>query len=124
MIEIVDFDSAVILQVLLYIYTGTLDDTADSEDMAAEILKAANKYELDALKALCEKKLVDVLEEENCVRIYILSDFHQAFVLKNEAQAMINSNWVVFKSEDWEMRVRDHPGLAVEITRALVKADK
>ena len=122
MIEIVDFDCAVIFQVLQYIYTGTLDNTANSEDMASEILKAANKYELEALKALCEKKLVDVLKDENCLRIYILSDFHQAFVLKKEALEIINSNWeAVFKSEDWEMCVRDHPGLAVEINRALVK---
>ena len=69
------------------------------------------------MKALCEKKLVDVMEEENCVRIYILSDFHQAFDLKKEALAMINGNWeTVFRTDDWEMCVRDHPGLAVEIT--------
>ena len=121
MIEIKDFDSAVISHMLQYIYTGKLDDTVVDEEMVSDILKAANKYELDALKALCEDKLSDVLEKQNCLRIFILSDFHQASVLKKEALEVITSNREdVFQTEEWERCVREHPDLAIQITKAPV----
>ena len=122
-IEIVDFDAEVIFQMLQFIYTGKFDDPfngndAEDMDMETELLRAADKYELDSMKALCEEKLANFLYEENCLRVFILADSYQAFELKKDAfEVIIRNRKVVFKSEDWEKCVKNHPDLAVEITR-------
>ena len=122
-IEIVDFDAEVIFQMLQFIYTGKLDDPfydAEDIDMATELLRAADKYELDSMKALCEKKLASFLYVENCLRVLILADSYQAFELKKDAlEVIIRNRKVVFKSEDWEKCVKNHPKLAVEITNMI-----
>ena len=95
-IEIVDFDAEVIFQMLQFIYTGKLDDPfkgndAEDMDMETELLRAADKYELDSMKALWKEKLASFekfapfLCEENCLMAFILADSYQAFELKKDA---------------------------------------
>ena len=119
-IEIVDFDAEVIFQMLQFIYTGKLDDPfngndAEDMDMETELLRAADKYELDSMKALCEEKLANFLSFEG-----LHADSYQAFELKKDAlEVIIRNRKVVFKSEDWEKCVKNHPKLAVEITNMI-----
>ena len=72
------------------------------------------------MKALCEEKLTNFLDEENCLRVFILADSYQAFELKKDAlEVIIRNRKVVIKSEDWEKCVKNHPKLAVEITNMI-----
>ncbi len=49
---------------------------------AVEVLVAANKYDLQRLKRLCEQHLVNSIEIENVIQLLYLSDIHQALELR------------------------------------------
>ena len=124
MVVIEDFDSEVIFQVLQCIYSGSIDFEAfdDQVYMVMEILKAADKYELETLKSVCEKKLSSLLDEKNCLKLYILADFHLTPKLEKEALDVVADNLeAVFESEDWEDCIKNHPNLALKISRVAVK---
>ena len=56
-LKIADFDSEVVGQMLKYLYTGELTEELATEDFV-ELLKIAEKYQLELLKSDCEGKLI------------------------------------------------------------------
>ena len=56
-LKITDFDSDIVGQMLKYLYTGELHEELSIENLA-ELLKIAEKYQLEMLKSDCEEKLV------------------------------------------------------------------
>ena len=56
-LKITDFNSNVVSQMLEYLYSGELPDELNSEDLA-ELLKIAEKYQLESLKSTSEEELI------------------------------------------------------------------
>ncbi|NP_001153348.1 roadkill-like [Nasonia vitripennis] len=61
-IEITDIRYEVFLKMMHYIYTGKMNGI---ENIASELLTAADKYCLDGLKLMCEKSLCHDVKTEN-----------------------------------------------------------
>ena len=59
---------------LLYIYTG---NTPNLNKLAGDLLGAAEQYQLEMLKNICEEKLCSSLEISNSVNHLILGDLYQ-----------------------------------------------
>ncbi|KAL7743107.1 hypothetical protein ACLKA6_015029 [Drosophila palustris] len=57
-----DFNSNVVAELIRFIYTG---EAPNLQEMTADLLAAADKYELDRLKAMCVKSMSDNLSIEN-----------------------------------------------------------
>ena len=55
--EITDFDADTVDQMLEYLYTGEFSEELDIDNLA-EILKIAEKYQLELLKSISEEKLI------------------------------------------------------------------
>ena len=72
--SIKDIPSEVVAEMLLYIYTG---NTPNLNDLAGDLLGAAEQYQLEMLKNLCEEKLCSNLEISNSVNHLILGDLYQ-----------------------------------------------
>lgn len=85
-VKITDLSHEIMEEMLLYIYT---EEIPKIDELAFELLPAADKYQLEDLKDRCEKKLINVLLEENVIQMLILSDMHNAKKLKKEALAYI-----------------------------------
>ena len=60
---------------ILYIYTG---NTPNLNKLAGDLLGAAEQYQLEMLKNICEEKLCNSLEISNSVNHLILGDLYQA----------------------------------------------
>ena len=69
-----DIPSDVVAEMLLYIYTG---NTPNLNKLAGDLLGAAEQYQLEMLKNICEEKLCSSLEIDNSVNHLILGDLYR-----------------------------------------------
>ena len=148
-VEIKDFGIEVVEAMLFFMYTATVSATASAtarlyskrtgyfttatgvvysyeknhRDHFSELLKAADQYQLDLLKAACEDALCCGLEVENCLISLILGDMYQAEKLKKNSMKFFieNMNKVIQCSDDWKKCVKSHPDLTVEITEEIAR---
>merc|ERR1719219_1839027 len=88
-VDIRDLHSEVVNDMLLYIYTGNTPNLGRS---AGELLAAADKYQLEQLKTICEEKLCNSLEIGNSVHHLVLGDMYQALNLKRMALGFVVRN--------------------------------
>ena len=70
--EIEDSIPAAVKTMLTYIYTGQVTD--DIGGIVEHVLDLANKYDLQGLKDICEKILLDDLIVKNIINTFILVD--------------------------------------------------
>ena len=95
-VEIKDFCPEVVEDMLLFLYTG-YDDTAiealhRTRDHNEELLKAADQYQIDLLKATCEKVLGLGMNIKNCLTSLIIGDMYQAKYFKRSSMKMFVEN--------------------------------
>ena len=116
-VKICDFDADIIEEMLRFIYTGK---TFNFDKMAEGLLRAADKYDLNRLKTLCEEELGTNLSIENASRLLIVADLCNANQLKNQAIDFINQNSAVVKeTAGFKTMFKSHPYLIAEAFRAL-----
>uniref|UniRef100_A0A1I8I867 Speckle-type POZ protein n=3 Tax=Macrostomum lignano TaxID=282301 RepID=A0A1I8I867_9PLAT len=112
-----DVDEDTMREVLRYVYSGRaprLDQMADS------LLPAADKYQLDRLKVMCEESLAAALTVENVCDCLVLADLHCAAQLRQRASQFILANASrVAESPGWDQMVRRQPHLVAEAFKAL-----
>jgi hypothetical protein len=71
-----DIDSTTLKAVLKFIYTGEYE-IADTK-MAKDLLYAADRFGLTALKSICVNKLIGEVKAENALEILTVSDLFNA----------------------------------------------
>lgn len=87
-VEITDMDPEVLKEMLNFIYSGRANNL---EKMADDLLAAADKYDLERLKVMCEEALCSNLSVESAADVLILADMHSAQQLKAHAIDFINT---------------------------------
>ena len=111
---------ATMTELLYYIYTGLVKETI-SIDSVLDLLVAADKYMLDALKNICQDKLCSVLDAENAIEFLILGEMYGVPKLKDAALMEVVHNMPeIADTEDYQ-RLKDIPSLALEIPKAMFK---
>lgn len=116
-VEIVDMDESVLSEMLKFIYTGR---SPSLEKMADDLLAAADKYNLERLKMMCEESLCNNLSNETAADILILADMHSANQLKIHAIEFINSHATdVMETPGWKQMITRQPHLVAEAFKAL-----
>ena len=80
-VRIQDFDAAVVMEVLRFLYT----DQCDVALHADHLLAMACKYQVPGLQTLCENQLCTTLSTETVGNILYLSDLYDATQLQNRA---------------------------------------
>ena len=115
--EITDVTPAALKALLRFIYTGQ----CEVGNLAEELLSAADKYDIRELKQICAKELGKKLTVDNAVDLLILSDLHQANVLKDGVMRFINENAAaVKKTPSWSNFHKSHPNLLRELFNKLL----
>ena len=97
--EIKDMDPEVLAEVLRFLYTG---QALNLENMAPDLLAAADMFLLDRLKELCEDRLKMMCEEvmynnltvDNVWEAIILADRHSAHQLKARSSEFMFSHFL------------------------------
>ncbi|XP_053596475.1 speckle-type POZ protein B isoform X2 [Microplitis demolitor] len=108
-VTIPDVGPETLEKMLEFIYT---DRVTDLEQIALHLLEAADKYQLQKLKELCEKSLCQSISVDNAIKylevadLQSTEDFYQ-YVLRFVA---INASKIV-KTEDYKALERDDPAL-------------
>ena len=121
-VTIKDFNPDVVKEMLHFIYTGATNENVLKEK-AGELLAAAEKYQLNCLKEVCEDYLCSVLEVTNSISSLVLGDMHQAFKLRRIALRMVASNLTtIVPTEEYQDLVENHQAIVAEIPAAMVEA--
>lgn len=109
-VEVEDIDAETMLEVLRYIYTGQIEKL---DRLTQKILYAAEKYDLQNLKAVCISVLVDQLSEENVLETLVLADRYNDENLFIKCMDLINFNFEDIKiSTEW---IKTNPELILKI---------
>ena len=119
-VNITDVKKEVFSEMLRFIYTGKVSSNDSLRELARDLLVAANKYQLDLLKRLCEDELGSTIEESNCLELFVFGDIHQATTLKMAALESVLMNLASLSDTDVYKEFNKKYGeLAFEVTRAM-----
>ena len=134
-VEVTDVDPDVLEEMLRFIYTGKsmleprLQQVREQKDqkeqekeqhLAIELLQAANKYQLDRLKMICEEALYKTLSVDSVAEILALADLYNASQLKHQAIEFIGTHATeVTETDGWNRMIRENSHLVGEVFKAL-----
>ncbi|XP_074096146.1 speckle-type POZ protein B-like [Cotesia typhae] len=119
-ITIPDLDPEVCEKMLEYIYT---ENVTGLDEIVEFLYEEADKYQLPALKELCEESFCRRVEIENAIKYLVLLDRHHAdekffdYVLKFIA---LNSK-IIVTTADYKQLEKINPGLLLTITTMICK---
>lgn len=88
-VKIQDIRPEVFHELILFIYTGKVNNL---EEMAPELLVAADKYSFEDLKMLCEEFMCHHITEDNALEYASVANIHSYEKLKPEVDKFIASN--------------------------------
>uniref|UniRef100_A0A7E4UP64 BTB domain-containing protein n=1 Tax=Panagrellus redivivus TaxID=6233 RepID=A0A7E4UP64_PANRE len=109
-INIVDSTKEAVEMMLHFLYSSNLPDNF-SELIAPDVIQLADKYDMEPLKILVQKKLCDILNPNNVCRIFCVAYLHNAEKLidacvpvffMNSRNIMRSEEWATFRSENVE----------------------
>ncbi|RWS03796.1 hypothetical protein B4U79_16249 [Dinothrombium tinctorium] len=121
-IKIGEFNSIVIKELINFMYKDVVDDLPN---VAEQLLLAADKYNLVALKKLCAQYLFSRIDIENCGSLLVLSDMSNCWELKEKVLYFIKLNADKICSNDhFEKAVDKRPSLYKETCFAISTTKK
>jgi len=116
-VEIKDLEQDVFQELLKFIYTGKVEKL---QNMADDLLAAADRYQLDRLKTMCEEHLSLNLNIDNAASVLMLADLHSAVQLKQLAIQFCNANTnEVTETDAWKQMEQSAPRLVCEAYKVL-----
>jgi len=116
-IEIKDMKLGVFEDLLKYIYCGEAPNIDDHVD---ELFAAADLYQLQHLKELCEVKLCAGIEITKCINLLVLGELHHAFTLKASALKFVSKNLQLINSSEWKKSLVAYPTLFAEVVEMMI----
>ncbi|XP_049796999.1 poly [ADP-ribose] polymerase tankyrase-1-like [Schistocerca nitens] len=116
-VRMADVGGPVLRQLLSYMYTL---EAPQQTDTARELLTAADKYGLSALKAACEQQVAAQLEVETAAAAAVLAVRHSCPSLTAAAVHFIRAHeYKVMATQGWADAVRSCPEHLIEVSRLL-----
>jgi len=112
-VNIDNIDPKVLEDMLHFIYTGKIPN---NDELAKDLLVAANYYQLEKLKTTCEENLCMGLERNNCIEFLVFADTYAATKLRKRSLEMAAKNLsVLLKTHEWKEDLLNNPLLKDEI---------
>lgn len=109
-----DVEPRIFKHLLHFMYYGKFE-SVDRDDWL-KIMMAANKYLVENLVAICEERLMDILDVDNVVGIFHAADRVRAGRLKDSSMDFIvEHKHEVAGREDFKRLVRSEPDLFIEL---------
>ncbi|XP_014238037.1 speckle-type POZ protein B-like [Trichogramma pretiosum] len=84
LVDMIDVSHPAAVEMLRYIYTGSVVETQEFS-LTAEVLAAADKYQLEGLKNVCEKMFISTLSTENAIEALTIAKKYNINKLKIKA---------------------------------------
>ncbi|KAK4784171.1 hypothetical protein SAY86_018539 [Trapa natans] len=133
-IVVEDIEPSIFKAMLLFIYTDALPDVSDIMDcpslctstiMIQHLLAAADRYNLDRLKLLCESKLSEEINPDTVATTLALAEQHQCLQLKAVCLQFVatpENLGVVMQSEGFRHLEESCPLLLSELLKTFASA--
>lgn len=121
-VVIKDLDADIVHSMLRYMYSGTAPNLNGQE---ARLLVAAQKYDLNELKQLCEARLSEKITISNALDLVLLADLHNASTLREQALAFIVTNGEeIVRKPGWRKVLKAHPDVVADLFEASHKRQR
>ncbi|XP_033217500.1 TD and POZ domain-containing protein 1-like [Belonocnema kinseyi] len=113
-LEIQDVDPIVFYEMLRFIYTGSVENL---DDIAYELLLAADKYHIENLKSVCEHALMKKVNSENVISMLKVADNRKGDKLKNRCILTLIKKLISGSIETsvFHTLATSHPHLVLEV---------
>merc|ERR1719154_526265 len=119
-VNINDCKAGVVEEMLNFIYTGNISSPDAISEIMAELFEAADKYQLDLLKDVCEESLYSNLKVTNCLEYLVLGDMHDTPKLKKLAlRLVVEKADSIIETDVFKDLLKQKPELAFEVMKAL-----
>jgi len=92
-LDLSDANPEVTRTMLRWIYTDELEFRED-DVFLTELMKLANRFQLQLLRERCEKSVMSLVNVRNCIRFYQTAEELSASTLMNYCAEIIASHWV------------------------------
>jgi speckle-type POZ protein len=121
-VNIEDIDSRVFRKLLQFLYTGSSGSSSkDPCDELQALFLAADKYQVDALKEICEEYLIRQLELENVLCHLEWAQLYGAEKLKEAAVThIVHNRKEVWQLKEWEDFNKKCPDLFFLVCKRMV----
>jgi len=111
-VEIKNMNPEVLENLLQYIYTC---EASNIDKLTKELIAAADQYQIEKLKELCEVKLCHNMTVENCIELLGLGDIYQAPTLKARALWFVSQNMEKINISECRKNLISNPTLLFEV---------
>ena len=92
-VTIKEMEPEVLAQMIYFMYAGDIvDEQYFTREMAKYLYEAANRYQVNILKAKCEEKICLDLKADNAIDTLMFADMYQSSRVKEAAMKMIVHN--------------------------------
>ncbi|GIY64655.1 TD and POZ domain-containing protein 3 [Caerostris extrusa] len=113
-VDITDLSSETLRQMLLFMYTDTLEDLTWAS--TKDLYSAADKYDIISLRQRCTQLLQKQLSTSNACEALVFADLHQNSELKKMVQNYIMTHGrEIFCSNEWRSFLKENPLMAAEV---------
>ena len=110
-VEVDDIDPAIFKEVLRYLYTGKAPKL-DEDDMTEPLFLAADKYQIEGLKDLCEQSLIAKLNIETVVHYLAVVHLYTAPLLLEASLKFLEEHQMeIVDRPEWKQLNENHSDL-------------
>ncbi|XP_040039032.2 rabankyrin-5 [Gasterosteus aculeatus] len=99
-LDLSDCKSEVAMAMLRWAYTDELE-LAEDDAFLIDLMKLANRFQLQLLRERCEKGVMSSVNVRNCIRFYQTAEELNATTLMNYCGEIIASHWDDLRKEDF-----------------------
>ncbi|XP_013925290.1 PREDICTED: rabankyrin-5 isoform X1 [Thamnophis sirtalis] len=99
-LDLSDADPEVAMAMLRWIYTDELELRED-DVFLTELMKVANRFQLQLLRERCEKGVMSLVNVRNCIRFYQTAEELNGSTLMNYCAEIIANHWDDLRKEDF-----------------------
>jgi speckle-type POZ protein len=118
-VHIDDMEPNVFKEMLRYLYTGTVPQL---EQMAESLFVAADRFQIQGLKFLCQQRMLSKLNKENAIRYLVLAHLHSFPELVVQCYHVIEYNRKeILVQPEWKQLGRSYPDLFFEASNVMFK---
>ena len=119
-VEITDVDPEALEQLLLFIYADKTSPGDMDVKTASSLLTAADKYNIQPLKKICEQTICENIQVANAAEALMLAYLHEAKNLKTVVIDFVMSNMEeVMETTGWKVINESNPKILNEIFKAI-----
>uniref|UniRef100_G3U2B7 Ankyrin repeat and FYVE domain containing 1 n=1 Tax=Loxodonta africana TaxID=9785 RepID=G3U2B7_LOXAF len=110
-----DANPEVTMTMLRWIYTDELEFRED-DVFLTELMKLANRFQLQLLRERCEKGVMSLVNVRNCIRFYQTAEELNASTLMNYCAEIISTTW-----KD-DLRKEDFSSMSAQLLYKMIKS--